>query len=505
MKAIRVRNLRSFANDETQPYVELKPLTIFIGKNSCGKSTLLRTLPLFRQSIEERTSGPVLWYGTYVDFGMFQQAKNKNSKENEITFDIILNHQETDINVSICLTAINKETIFKKISISFINNIIEFDFISHLNVALSVNGHYLEDKLNYHLRPNKLLPAIFNINTPGPLCNKSFNTMIEKLFDFYDYDYFEDDDLHDVSEKTKLENKFDDFISEFDLDISDEIYTSPKKLIKGISEDLFYFERNDKTIPTKIQNEIFHLYLKSFSNKFLNLCNELLVNELREVKYIAPLRATAERYYRFQDFRVNELDHTGSNLAMLLRSLKLREIRRFQTWTDENFGFKVHIKEEGLHYEIMIEIDKNQNNVSDMGFGFSQILPIITSLWAEQAGVLSKDIITFGRKSRNKIFVIEQPELHLHPELQAKLAIVFLKIATKLNKTGEANTKIIFETHSKTMIDAIGDEIENNTSLREHVNIVIFNKEKDRTNITSTKFDEEGDLIDWPIGFFSGL
>ncbi|EIJ0962223.1 AAA family ATPase, partial [Vibrio vulnificus] len=254
-----------------------------------------------------------------------------------------------------------------------------------------------------------------------------------------------------------------------------------------------------------IQDEIFHLYLKAFGNKFLNLCNELLVSELREVKYIAPLRATAERYYRFQDFRVNELDHTGSNLAMLLRSLKPREIKRFQTWTDENFGFKVHIKEEGLHYEIMIEIDKNQNNVSDMGFGFSQILPIITSLWAEQAGVLSKDIITFGRKNRNKIFVIEQPELHLHPELQAKLAIVFLKTATKLNKIGETNTKIIFETHSKTMIDAIGDEIENNSSLREHVNIVIFNKEKGRTNITSTKFDEYGDLIDWPIGFFSGF
>ncbi|EGS1997409.1 ATP-binding protein, partial [Vibrio vulnificus] len=458
MKAIRVRNLRSFANDETQPYVELKPLTIFIGKNSCGKSTLLRTLPLFRQSIEERTSGPVLWYGTYVDFGMFQQARNKNSKENEITFDIVLNHQETDVHVSICLTATNKETIFKKISISFRNNIIAFDFTSQLNVEFSVNGHYLEDKLNYHLRPNNLLPAIFNINTHGPLCNESFNAIIHKLFVFYDYNDFADGELHDECEKTKLQNTFDEFIDEFDLDISDEIYTSSEKLIQGISDDLFYFDRNEKTIPTKIQDEIFHLYLKAFGNKFLNLCNELLVSELREVKYIAPLRATAERYYRFQDFRVNELDHTGSNLAMLLRSLKPREIKRFQTWTDENFGFKVHIKEEGLHYEIMIEIDKNQNNVSDMGFGFSQILPIITSLWAEQAGVLSKDIITFGRKNRNKIFVIEQPELHLHPELQAKLAIVFLKTATKLNKIGETNTKIIFETHSKTMIDAIGDE-----------------------------------------------
>ncbi len=502
MKAIRVRNLRSFANDEAQPYVELKPLTIFVGKNSCGKSTLLRTLPLFRQSIEERTGGPILWYGTYVDFGMFQQAKNKHSKDNEITFDIILQHNETDINLSISLTAKNKETIFKSISLKFDNNIIDFNFQSNITVDFFINNQLIKKDANYHLKPNTLLPVVFDMHSDYMSSRELFDEMITSLYEYYRYNH---DDFSKFDELETDEEIYQNFCSDFFMEINNAFCLTPENLIKNLSEGMIFFSRNKKKIPKSIQDKIFDIYLKLNGNEILTLCNNLLINELRGIKYIAPIRAAAERYYRFQDFRINELDHTGSNLAMLLRSLKLREIRKFQAWTDENFGFKVHIKEEGLHYEIMIEIDGSQNNVSDMGFGFSQILPIITSLWAEQAGVLTKDLIQFGKHNQDKTFVVEQPELHLHPELQAKLAIVFLKIATNTNKYGEINTKIIFETHSKTMIDAIGDEIEREPSLREHVNIVIFNKDNLFTTVQSTKYDQHGDLIDWPIGFFSGL
>ncbi|HFG2220775.1 TPA: AAA family ATPase, partial [Vibrio cholerae] len=66
MDSIRIRNLRSFTDSVcNEKYVEIKPITVFVGKNSCGKSTLLRTFPLLRQSIESNTTGPILWYGDY--------------------------------------------------------------------------------------------------------------------------------------------------------------------------------------------------------------------------------------------------------------------------------------------------------------------------------------------------------------------------------------------------------------------------------------------------------
>ena len=87
MRAIRIRNLRSFTNSPQDPYIELKPVIVFVGKNSCGKSTLLRTLPLLRQSSGALTNGPILWYGPLTDFGMFSNAINKHSKTDIIYFD----------------------------------------------------------------------------------------------------------------------------------------------------------------------------------------------------------------------------------------------------------------------------------------------------------------------------------------------------------------------------------------------------------------------------------
>ncbi|WP_421557210.1 AAA family ATPase [Pseudomonas canadensis] len=53
INSIRVRNLRSFG--KTSKYIPIKKINVLVGRNSCGKSTLLRTFPLIRQSIEAKT------------------------------------------------------------------------------------------------------------------------------------------------------------------------------------------------------------------------------------------------------------------------------------------------------------------------------------------------------------------------------------------------------------------------------------------------------------------
>ena len=83
MHSIRIKNLRSLIDTED---VEIKPITFIVGSNSSGKSSFLRTFPLLRQSTEANTVGAILWYGTYVDFGTHDEAKNKYSDNNEISF-----------------------------------------------------------------------------------------------------------------------------------------------------------------------------------------------------------------------------------------------------------------------------------------------------------------------------------------------------------------------------------------------------------------------------------
>lgn len=84
MEKIRIKNLRSLRDTGN---IELKPLTVVVGKNSSGKSTILRTFPLFKQTLETKVADPILWYGRYVDFGDYKQSRNRHAEQELIEFE----------------------------------------------------------------------------------------------------------------------------------------------------------------------------------------------------------------------------------------------------------------------------------------------------------------------------------------------------------------------------------------------------------------------------------
>ena len=77
LTAFGVRNLRSLRDTGLIP---VKPITILVGKNSAGKSSFARILPLLKQSAERRRQAPVLWFGRLVDFGSFSDAVSSFSE-----------------------------------------------------------------------------------------------------------------------------------------------------------------------------------------------------------------------------------------------------------------------------------------------------------------------------------------------------------------------------------------------------------------------------------------
>jgi len=258
-----------------------------------------------------------------------------------------------------------------------------------------------------------------------------------------------------------------------------------------------HFQQN----ADEITESIYPYILGYNTNLIADIINRTLSETFNKIKYIAPLRATSERFYRFQDLQINEIDHTGSNLAMLLNSLKPHEKNKFEDWTKENFDFIVKVKQVGAHFAVTISTNnKDEFNISDMGFGFSQVLPIVTAIWLEterRANNYQKAPITF---------IIEQPELHLHPSYQYNLAKTFAKVIAKA-KNSDLDLKIIFETHSQSMIEALGECVEDSESSikADDISILVFDKNEDNsTKVTKSYFDENGYLENWPIGFFSG-
>jgi hypothetical protein len=239
-----------------------------------------------------------------------------------------------------------------------------------------------------------------------------------------------------------------------------------------------------------------------------------LTQVFRPVRYIAPVRATAERFYRQQDLSVNEVDPQGANLAMFLQSLNWTEKEQFSEWCREKLGFSVRAQLEGSHISLVLrdEGSSTEHNIADMGFGFSQILPVLAQIWSltrkapvrpligpSQPGFSDDDETEYS----GDIITVEQPELHLHPRLQAKVADMFAAAAT-VSKAAKHPLTIIFETHSETIVNRIGHLVAHKKLAPEEVQVLLFEKEsaESDTKVRLAQFGTDGILQNWPHGFF---
>lgn len=533
--SLGVENFRSF---KKKTDIVLKPITVLVGKNSSGKSSFLRLFPLFRQSIEVNTMGPILWFGQYVDFGNINNVIFKESEEKYIKFyfDLEISRRDKDffylldsplnvkkqkkINVELTIEPSKQQTQYKSINLSFrgikvsITNqkkgiIYTFQYNDEPIITEEFAGFFLEKQKNHSILPS-IYPDSNSVSGKKYRSIKKLGNDILlirgiSILDFTDLLFT--DLLIEKFKEYSLNEENDDKQIYFllcKLTLDD---LNKKSLLTFLKEG---FGEQD-TFITNIKNNYNEIYIDLLQkitfvklNSIMNGINEMLYKSFSRIRYMAPIRAIAERFYRFQDLQVNEMDHTGSNVAMILNSLCNQDKLSFKKWVKDNFHFSVAIEVSGSHYTINI-IDENgiKYNISDMGFGYSQLLPIIVSLWIETEKKKKGDyrFIDDYRFNKELLFVIEQPELHLHPAYQTQLAKLFSKI---ISNAREFNIKIIVETHSQYFINALGESVEEKQISKDDISIIIFNKNNKETDIQEAHFDEEGILENWPIGFFSG-
>jgi len=235
----------------------------------------------------------------------------------------------------------------------------------------------------------------------------------------------------------------------------------------------------------------------------MSAINDYTMAVLENVKYITPLRASAERYYRRQGLAVDELDPRGTNFALFLDNMPTRERNDFSAWSEKFFGISIVVEESGGHLSLFIapkDSREKKVNIADTGFGFSQMFPILAQLWAAQR---TKE----ARRKTNIpipiIFAIEQPELHLHPRLQANLADVFV---SSIVAAREANIdlRIIVETHSEYLVNRLGFLIAKQSFSSADASVLIFERDSflESTSIRHATYSESGYLENWPYGFF---
>lgn len=133
------------------------------------------------------------------------------------------------------------------------------------------------------------------------------------------------------------------------------------------------------------------------------------------------------------------------------------------------------------HYEILVRRGQRKSNLVDVGFGISQVLPML---------VLAHFV------PRGTTIIAEQPEIHLHPRAQTALAELMVTVANT------RNVQFIVETHSEHLFRRLQYLIAADTVKPDQCALYYVDRDEPSARITTLMANELGQISNWPDQFF---
>ena len=206
---------------------------------------------------------------------------------------------------------------------------------------------------------------------------------------------------------------------------------------------------------------------------------------------LAPIRTNPQRTY---DPVSAEPKPEGSHVPMLLALLSHSAAKG--QWAPlraalEEFGSKSGLfdeievvrkgKKESDPFQIGVKSGGPTFNLVDVGYGVSQALPILVD--------------TLQRPDADEeIFLLQQPEVHLHPRAQAEVGSFFARLAA-------SKRRFVIETHSDYLIDRVRMEVRRGTLRPEDVSLLYFERQKLGAMIHNLELDKNGAITNPPAGY----
>ncbi len=226
-----------------------------------------------------------------------------------------------------------------------------------------------------------------------------------------------------------------------------------------------------------------------------------LEQQLRTVHYLGPLRADPERWYAWTGDQPVDMGRAGqSAVAALLSSAQrgeqigLGQGRRRRS-LEQHVAY--WLKQLGLIHDFrvvrltadsplyQVKVRKSAGGpeclITDVGFGVSQILPVL--------------VLCFYVPNGSTI-ILEQPEIHLHPAVQAGLADVLIDAYKR------RNVQIIVESHSEHLLTRLQRRIAEEQLANDDVGLFFCKDRGSCSSITELQVDPYGNISNWPTDFF---
>lgn len=224
----------------------------------------------------------------------------------------------------------------------------------------------------------------------------------------------------------------------------------------------------------------------------------LLRNIFRQFDTLSPFRDQPQRTYLHTGETPREIGRSGSSAVTLLANdssrrgaMRVGIEDQVSNWLKVNqIAKEIRVKSlTTRHFEIcIVDFKDKEHNICDVGFGCSQVLPVLV-------GGLNL-FLSPERSRRSPIFVVQEPEIHLHPNAQASLGSFFVGLS-------QSSGQQFIETHSDNLVLRIARHVAIGELDCDDVKIFFVKDEGGDKFVTDINITKEGIFEpDWPGGFF---
>jgi len=545
LTAIQVGNFKAFAEPQRIP---VRPLTVIYGANSSGKSSILHSLILARHAQEtgdidvHRTNVG----GESVDLGGFRQYVHRREANRRVEWAMELDTNSFGDRVAELFAPVRQVTMLLSLGIALddqdrplpeaVPEIHTYELLadgqSILRMSRRRDGKLQLDRLDHeHPVFREVIKAMVLLSTTT-------------------------ENIH-PADFEGLDEAIADLVPEV-------VAKSTQFLPDGLAESSVFTPGGQPslfTISKARRKEELSAAVRSFLprkiHELLQGVGQVVTDELSRLKYLGPLRSYPPRHLAFSQHQdpnwfagggyAWDVIRCDANVRKMINAwlsapdrlhtpyqLNLRNLVGIDQLEEPLLDGLERLSEEGLDIEPdydddptptgaypvikdpeveakklqdlirysdiekldeLIMIDRRSNTIvshRDVGIGISQVLPVLVGAYASQ----------------NQIIAIEQPEIHLHPALQADLGDVFIQSAF-----GKSKNRFLIETHSEHLLLRVMRRMRetSNGELPEGVPkitprdvCVLFVQPKGTSSaVRHLELDEEGQLLDaWPGGFF---